>query len=70
MEFLVVRFPERRKVRVDGIESGKTGELIELAAGTYTITLDPAGGCAPPAKTIVLQDTAALDPCEVIFARA
>jgi hypothetical protein len=51
MEFLVVRFPEGRKVRVDGIEQGKTGDVIELPPGTYTITLEPTGGCAPPEQT-------------------
>lgn len=68
MEFLLVHCPEEREVVVDGTPQGKTETMIELSAGTYTVTLLPADGCDPPERRIVLRNTTALRPREVSFA--
>ena len=68
MEYLIVHCPQRRSVIVDGILHGETEKLIELEAGTYTITLEPADGCQPPRIQVVLQNTTLIKPCEVSFA--
>lgn len=67
MEFLIVRCSEHRKVLVDGVAQGHTGELIEIPAGSYTISLEPSGRCQPPTCPVVLLNTTALKPCEVKF---
>ena len=68
MEFLLVHCPQRRSVMVDGILHGETEESIELEAGTYTITLEPADGCQPAQHQVVLLNTTLIRPCEVSFA--
>lgn len=67
MEYLVVRCLKKRKVLVDGTLQGDTGDVLELAAGTYTITLDPATGCRPENHTVTLANTTMIKPCEVTF---
>lgn len=70
MEYLLVHCPEPRTVTVDGTPQGQTEELIELAAGTYTIRLEPPTRCVPPSITVVLANTSVLRPCEVSFGLA
>lgn len=67
MEYLVVHFPRSRRVKVDGEFHGRTEELIELEAGTHTVTLGPPPNFAPAKRTVVLKDTSPLSPCEVAF---
>jgi hypothetical protein len=68
MEYLVVHYTTSRRVKVDGEFNGVTEVLIELEAGTHTVTLEPPPNFDPGEQTIVLQDTSALSPCEVTFA--
>lgn len=67
MEYLVVRFPQSRPVKIDGEFNGRTGQLIELEAGTYTISLGPPPNFAPESQQVVLKDTSALNPKEAVF---
>ncbi len=67
MEYLVVRFPKSRRVRIDGEFNGRTDQLIELEAGTYTVSLGPPLNFTPESRRVVLKDTSALDPKEVSF---
>lgn len=67
MEYLVVRFPQSRPVKVDGEFNGRTGQLIELEAGTHTISLGPPANFTPESREVLLKDTSALDPKEVEF---
>lgn len=67
MEYLVVHFSRSRRVKVDGQFHGRTEELLELEAGTHTVSLGPPSNFTPPEQTIVLRDTAPLSPGEVSF---
>jgi len=67
VEILVVHFPRSRRVKVDGSFHGRTEELIELEAGTHTVTLGPPDNFAPRERTIILKDTSPLSPFEVTF---
>lgn len=71
MEYLLVHFtgsPSRR-VKIDGSFNGRTETLIQLQAGTCTVTLGPPANFTPPEITIELKDTAELAPREVTFAK-
>jgi hypothetical protein len=70
MEFLVVRFPRSRRVLIDDEFTGRTDDLIELEAGTYTISLGPPANFTPESRKIVLRNTSALEPREVVFDEA
>ncbi|MBI4241206.1 MAG: hypothetical protein HY613_05765 [Candidatus Rokubacteria bacterium] len=68
MEYLIVHCPQKRSVMVDGVRHGETEDPIELEAGTYTITLEPADGSQPAQHQVVLLSTTLISPCEVSFA--
>lgn len=67
MEYLVVRFPRLRRVRIDGEFQGRTDELIELEPGRHTVTLGPPANFTPAEQVIILKQTSPLDPREVTF---
>ncbi|HSB73676.1 MAG TPA: hypothetical protein VLT62_30485 [Candidatus Methylomirabilis sp.] len=67
MEFLIVRFPRSRRVLIDDEFNGRTDEVIELEAGTHTISLGPPANFTPESRRIVLRDTSPLEPREVAF---
>jgi hypothetical protein len=69
MEFLIVKFDEERDVLIDEVNQGKTGELIELSAGTYTVSLDGEEDFTPKTKKIRLKKTSPIKPMEVTFER-
>lgn len=69
MEYLLVHFPASRRVKVGAVLQGKTEELIELEAGTYSITLEPPINFAPKRQVVRLAGTTPLSPWEVTFAR-
>ena len=70
MEYLVVRFGaagDRRQVLVNGNPFGQTNTLIQIDAGTHTITLVGPPPFSPAAQTVIVRDTAELAPCIVAF---
>jgi hypothetical protein len=67
MEFLIVRFPESREVRVDGAPQGKTNTVLQFEAGYHVVTLGPPWNFSPVEQKVLLLNTAALDPYRVEF---
>ena len=67
MEFLLVRFQESREVRIDGSPQGRTNIVLQVEAGTHTVTLAPPRNFSPLEQTVLLQNTAAVDPCRIAF---
>jgi hypothetical protein len=67
MEYLRVLFPRSRRVRVDDEFNGRTNELIELEAGTYTVSLGPPANFAPESRRVLLRKTSKFEPKEVTF---
>jgi hypothetical protein len=72
MPFLKVSFFEGRGVLIDGKLSGKTNLVIEIQAGTHTISLAPPADFKPAELTVVLEadETGPLSPKEVNFETA
>lgn len=69
MEFLLVEFDESRDVRVGDAWQGKTNIVLELEAGVHTVTLAPPFDFSPLEQKVRLRNTAALDPCRIVFQR-
>lgn len=67
MEFLVVRFPRSRRVKIDDEFNGRTDEVIEVEAGSHVVSLGPPDNFKPAKREIVLKDTAELAPMEISF---
>ncbi|OGP72184.1 MAG: hypothetical protein A2Z73_03510 [Deltaproteobacteria bacterium RBG_13_60_28] len=67
-EYLVVLFPRRRRVLLNGEPKGYTNERLELEGGTYTVSLlQPPLDFTPMEQVIDLRNTAPMSPMEVIF---
>lgn len=69
MEYLIVKFPEDRGVRIDDKPWGTCNSTMELEAGTYTISLEPPEDFAPESQDVTLKDTTPIIPFEVIFTK-
>lgn len=72
MEHLKVIFPEDgRGVLIDGKRNGTTNVVIEVDAGTYTVSLVPPPDFMPKEQQVVLEpnETGPLSPKEVTFAK-
>ena len=67
MEYLVVRFDRSRRVVIDGSPFGLTNAIIQVEAGTHTVTLAPPADFAPATLTVVIVETSALAPLTVAF---
>ena len=67
MEYLVVLFPRSRRVKINGEFQGRTGELIELEGGKYTVSLGPPSTFRPASRTVDLHNTSALAPMTIRF---
>lgn len=67
MEYLMVQYPRQRNVLIKGQVVGATNEIIELEGGVYSVALSPPTNYTPPAQTVVLANTSALDPKTVAF---
>lgn len=67
MEYLLVNFPRSRRVKVDDEFNGRTGQVIELEAGSHVVTLGPPANFTPEERRIILKHTSELDPREISF---
>ncbi|MFP3942060.1 MAG: hypothetical protein ACLF0P_17335 [Thermoanaerobaculia bacterium] len=80
MEFVVVKCSDDADlpVYVDSVESGRTGEVLEVQRGTHSFALCPcsvsehdgdcgAEGYRPVTQTLPVSRTVAIDPLEVRF---
>lgn len=68
MEFLLVRFEDKRGVIVDDVPQGSTNEVIQLDEGTHFVTLSsPPSDFTPEQAKIALSGTTPISPMEVIF---
>ena len=68
MEYLIVYFPEQRRVIIDSIDSGfDTNVVIETDGGHHTISLDKPLDYTPEKQEVVLEGTNVLAPQEVTF---
>jgi len=69
-EYLVVLFPQPRKVLLNGDPRGYTNELLTLDGGKYLVSLDDPPDFTPLEQEIDLRHTSALEPLEVEFEEA
>ena len=67
MEYLLVKFDERRGVLVDNVKEGFTNEVIELETGTHTISLIEPNDFTPELREIILRRTTSTRPKVIRF---
>jgi hypothetical protein len=69
-EYLLVSFPQPRKVLLNGAARGNTNELLFLEGGKYTVSLEPPPDFTPPEQEIDLRNTSTMNPLAVEFEEA
>ncbi len=70
MEFVVVTFPTRRTVFVDGAAQGETGQVLRVQTGTHIFDLGEPANYTPPSQRIRVIGTSPANPLVVIFTPA
>jgi len=67
-EYILVEFDEIREVIIDETASGyKTGDVIELGAGTHTITLEEPKNFLPLEQIVKPSGTSPIQPQKISF---
>lgn len=67
MEYLLIIYPERRRVIIDDIETGEVGQVIQIEEGHHTISLDGPEDYEPNCRDITVLNTSPLSPITVYF---
>ena len=69
-EYILVEFDEIREVIIDENASGYlTGEVIELRAGTHTITLTEPKNFSPMEQDVNPSGTSSIKPQKIYFTK-
>lgn len=66
-EFVIVVYPRKRDVVVDGLVTGRTRETFILETGHHTFSLAGPDDFGPSSQSHLVQHTAANDPFVVVF---
>jgi len=69
MEHVIVTFPTKRLVYIDGEENGHTNDVLRVDAGTHVFELGNVANYRPASRKVLVQDTTVLEPLEVRFFR-
>jgi hypothetical protein len=69
MEHVIVTFPTKRLVYIDGEENGFTNDVLRIDAGTHIFALGNVANFRPESRKVLVQNTTVLEPLEVAFFR-
>lgn len=69
MEHVIVTFPTKRLVYIDGEENGYTNDVLRVDAGTHVFELGNLANYRPASRKVLVQDTTVLEPLEIAFYR-
>jgi hypothetical protein len=69
MEYVLVRYPTRRLVYIDGEQNGYTNDVLRVDAGAHAFSLGTLANFRPAQRTVTVADTSVLEPLEVRFFR-
>jgi hypothetical protein len=67
MEFVIVTYPSKRSVYVDGELTGYTNQILRIDAGTHRFTLGPPVDWSPVFCELAVTATTVLFPMQVVF---
>lgn len=67
MQYLKVRFPTRRRLKIDGEFNGYTNKLIEIRGGSHKISMGKPENFKPQERKVDLRNTSRLRPKIVSF---
>jgi hypothetical protein len=67
-EYLLVSYPVKRRVLVDGVDQGDTDTLLSFEPGQHTVRLGGLADFTPDQEVVWLVGTDPLDPLHITFA--
>lgn len=67
MQYLKVRFPTRRRVKIDDEFNGYTNKLIEIRGGPHKVSMGNPKNFNPKERKVNLRNTSPLRPKIVRF---
>jgi len=67
MEYVIVIYPTKRSVYVDGELIGDTNEVLRMDSGTHRFDLGSPADCEPIFFEAVVNETTALLPMKIVF---
>ena len=70
MEYVIVIFPEKREVIIDGDPGGNTGEALMVEKGTHRFQLGDPQDYKPKWRQPTVEDTTVASPMEITFEKA
>jgi hypothetical protein len=70
MEYVIVGYPRKRTVYIDGEESGETGERLRVEEGTHTFNLVDPRDYTPKWRRPTVTGTTSIAPMEIEFEEA
>lgn len=70
MEYVIVRFSEKREVLIDGEPGGETEEMLLVDRGTHRFQLSDPQDYKPKWRQPVVKNTTPVSPMEVTFEKA
>lgn len=70
MEYVIVRYPRKRAVYIDGEENGETEDRLRVEEGTHTIHLGDPRNYTPKWRRPTVTGTTSSEPMEIEFEEA
>lgn len=67
MEHVIVTFPTKRLVYIDGEENGYTNDVLRVDAGTHVFELGNLANYRPASRKVLVQDTTVLEALRDTF---
>lgn len=69
MEFVIVTYPTKRSVRVDGVVTGSTDDVLQMDSGTHKFDLGDPLDYEPDFLEVVVEGTSVLAPMRLAFGK-
>ena len=69
MEHVIVTFPTKRLVYIDGEQNGHTNESLRVDAGTHVFDLGTRKNYKPKSRKKAVSNTTILDPMKIPFSK-
>lgn len=69
MGYVIVKYPDNRKVYIDDGLNGNTNDVLRVDDGTHVFDLGQLRDYEPKEQEVVVTGTNILTPMEIIFTR-
>ena len=68
-EYVIVAFPTKVPVYIDGDRNGNTNDILRVDTGTHEFNLGSYANYEPASQTILVEGTSSLEPMKIVFSK-